>query len=203
MKLWRLIVPAALVCCGLSQAQQISGERAANTSAKSGNKWRVHFIPDETGAWNYVASFRTGPNVAVAASPEAGKPLAPDGVKGPLNIAASDKTGRDHRAHGMLAYANEHYARYQGSGKYFIQVGTLDHGGARNQLQESLHRYEPRVKDWRSGDPTWQSSKGKGMNTFYTLTMNVEGDGREIYPWTSYEERARYDVSQRGSKRED
>lgn len=36
---------------------------------------------------------------------------------------------------------------------------------------------------------------GKGMNTFYSLTMNIEGDGREIYPWTSYEERARYDVS--------
>ena len=36
---------------------------------------------------------------------------------------------------------------------------------------------------------------GKGMNTFYTVTMNIDGDGREIYPWTSYEERARYDVS--------
>ena len=36
---------------------------------------------------------------------------------------------------------------------------------------------------------------GEGMNTVYSVTMNVGGDGREIYPWTSYEERARYDVS--------
>lgn len=195
---------------------------AANTSAKSGNKWRVHFIPDETGTWNYSTSFRTGPHVAVSNNPVAGKPVAPNGVKGTLAIAPSDKTGRDHRSHGMLAYVGEHYARYQGSGKYFIQTGTqspenffayfefddtVDHGGAKNRLTDGLHHYEAHLKDWTSGDPTWQRSKGKaiigalnylagkGMNTFYTLTMNVGGDGQEIYPWTTYEERARYDVS--------
>jgi hypothetical protein len=195
---------------------------AAETSAKDGNKWRVHFIPDQTGVWDYTVSFRTGPDVAVSADANAGQPAAPNGVKGTLNIGPSDKTGRDHRAHGMLAYVGEHYARYQGSGKYFIQTGTqspenffayyqfddtVDHGGAKNRLQDGLHRYEPHVKDWRPGDPAWQGGKGKGiigalnylagkgMNTFYTLTMNVNGDGQEIYPWISYEERARYDVS--------
>ena len=139
-----------------------------------------------------------------------------------MKIAASDKSGRDHRAQGMLAYAGEHYARYQGSGKYFIQTGTqspenflayfefddtVDHGGAKNRLKDGVHHYEPHVKDWKNGDPVWQGSKGKGiigalnylsgkgMNTFYTVTMNIDGDGQEIYPWTSYEERARYDVS--------
>jgi hypothetical protein len=195
---------------------------AAETSAKSGNKWRVHFVPDATGTWNYAVSFRTGPEVAASLDPNAGKPVAPDGIKGSLNIAASDKTGRDHRAQGMLAYVGEHYARYRGSGKYFIQAGTqspenffayadfddtVDHGGAKNRLPDGLHHYEPHVKDWRPGNPLWKGSKGKGiigalnylagkgMNTFYTVTMNIEGDGREIYPWTSYEERARYDVS--------
>ena len=110
----------------------------------------------------------------------------------------------------------------QASGKYFIQTGTqspenffaywefddtVDHGGAENKLKDGLHRYEPHVKDWKPGDPVWKGGKGKGiigalnylagkgMNTFYTVTMNIDGDGREIYPWTSYEERARYDVS--------
>lgn len=195
---------------------------AANTSAKAGNKWRVHFVPDETGEWRYSVSFRTGTDVAIAADLLAGKSIRPDGLKGTLRIGASDKTGRDHRAQGMLAYVGEHYARYQGSGRYFIQAGTqspenflayhefddtVDHGGAKNHLQDGLHRYQPHIKDWRPGDPLWQGGKGKGiigalnylagkgMNTFYTLTMNVDGDGREIYPWTSYEERARYDVS--------
>jgi len=195
---------------------------AADTSATMGHKWRVHFVPDETGEWTWRASFRTGPGVAVAGDPAAFRALPPDGLTGTLTIAPSDKTGRDHRARGLLRYVGERYARYQGSGDYFIQVGsqspenllayadfdgTVDHGGPENRLVDGLHHYEPHVRDWRPGDPTWRGGKGKGligalnylagkgMNTVYSLTMNVGGDGREIYPWTGYDERARYDVS--------
>ncbi|MEX2300047.1 MAG: DUF5060 domain-containing protein, partial [Bryobacterales bacterium] len=195
---------------------------AAESSAKAGNKWRVHFVPDETGEWAYQTSFRAGSQVAVSDDPQAGRPLSPDGTAGKLLIAPSDKTGRDNRARGTLRYVGEHYARFAGSGEYFIQTGTqspenflayyefddtVDHGGAENKLIDGLHRFEPHRKDWKPGDPAWQNGKGKGiigalnylagkgMNTFYSLTMNVGGDGREIYPWTSYDERARYDVS--------
>ena len=148
--------------------------------------------------------------------------MPPDGLTGKFTIAPTDKSGRDHRALGTLRYVGEHYAQYAGSKKYFIQVGTqspenflaywefddtVDHGGAENRLRDGLHRYEPHVRDWRDGDPTWKGGKGKGiigalnylagkgMNTIYSLTMNIDGDGREIYPWTTYSERARYDVS--------
>jgi hypothetical protein len=195
---------------------------AAETSATSGNKWRVHFVPAETGDWTYRVSFRAGPGVAVDPNPSAGRAIAPDGLSGKLTIGPSDKSGRDHRAHGTLRYVGNHYAQYAGSKKYFIQVGsqspenflaywefddTVDHGGAKNQLIDGLHRYTPHIRDWREGDPTWKGGKGKGiigalnylaskgMNTFYSLTMNIDGDGREIYPWTTYTERARYDVS--------
>ena len=188
----------------------------------AGNKWRVHFVPDETGEWRYSVSFRAGVNVAVDANPASGRAMAPDGLAGKLTVGKSDKSGRDHRAQGMLAYTGQHYAQYLGSKKYFIQVGTqspenllaywefdgtVDHGGAENRLRDGLHRFEPHVRDFRPGDPTWKGGKGKGiigalnylaskgMNTIYSLTMNVDGDGREIYPWTGYGERARYDVS--------
>jgi len=204
----RLVVPGYFAADG----------DAAETGATSGDRWRVHFVPDETGEWTYRVSFRRGPDVAVAGDPHAGEPLPPDGLTGTLDIAPSDKTGRDHRAHGLLRYVGERYARYQGSGDYFIQVGaqspenflayadfdgTVDHGGASNRLEDGLHRYEAHVRDWRVGDPTWRDGRGqgiigalnylagKGMNTFYSLTMNVGGDGREIYPWTGYDERAR------------
>lgn len=36
----------------------------AQTSADSGNKWRVHFAPDGTDRWTYSVSFRKGRNVA-------------------------------------------------------------------------------------------------------------------------------------------
>jgi hypothetical protein len=70
---------------------------AGETSATSGNKWRVHFVPDETGEWSYSVSFRAGADVAVDPNPAAGKPLPPDGMTGKFTIAASDKSGRDHR----------------------------------------------------------------------------------------------------------
>ena len=195
---------------------------AAETSAAAGNQWRVHFVPDETGEWTYRVSFRTGNDIAVDPDPAAGRSLPPDGLSGKITIAPTDKSGRDHRALGTLRYVGEHYAQYAGSNQYFIQVGTqspenflaywefddtVDHGGAENRLRDGLHRYEPHIRDWRDGDPTWKGGKGKGiigamnylagkgMNTIYSLTMNIDGDGREIYPWTSYSERARYDVS--------
>ena len=45
---------------------------AANCSADSGNKWRVHFAQDEAGTWDYAVSFRRGENVAVSDDPNAG-----------------------------------------------------------------------------------------------------------------------------------
>jgi hypothetical protein len=47
---------------------------AAETSANSGNKWRVHFVPDEEGQWSYKASFRTDSDIALNSNTKAGKP---------------------------------------------------------------------------------------------------------------------------------
>ncbi len=70
-----------------------------------------------------------------------------------------------------------------------------------------LHRYEPHIQDWTEGDPTWQGGKGKGMigalnylaaqgvNSVYFLTMNIAGDGDDVWPYTSREERFRFDCS--------
>ncbi len=70
-----------------------------------------------------------------------------------------------------------------------------------------LHRYEPHAQDWNPGDPTWQGGRGKnligalnylagkGLNAFSFLTMNVEGDGKDVWPWMAPDARDRYDVS--------
>jgi hypothetical protein len=70
-----------------------------------------------------------------------------------------------------------------------------------------LHSYEPHVSDWIAGDPTWQDGKGKGIigavnylhsagvNSIYMLTMNIMGDGRDVWPYTDYNERYRFDCS--------
>lgn len=70
-----------------------------------------------------------------------------------------------------------------------------------------LHRYEPHIGDWKEGDPVWQEGKGKGiigavnylaskgMNSIYFLTMNILGDGEDVWPYTDRNERYRFDVS--------
>jgi hypothetical protein len=196
---------------------------AANTSAGAGNLWRVDFIPDELGTWTYKVSFRAGPEVAVSLDPNAGTAASFNGATGNFVVGPTDKTGRDSRANGMLQYANKQYLRYSGTGKYFVMAGTQspenflayyefdntrDYRGQKGlPYPDQLHHYDPHVKDWKPGDPTWGNGKGKGiigalnylaskgMNTFYTLTMNNYGDAMDINPWISYNEQTRYDVS--------
>jgi hypothetical protein len=199
---------------------------AGETGAVAGDRWRVHFMPDEAGEWTYAASFRTGPGVAISDDPAAGQAAPPDGVRGTLAIGPSDKAGRDFRGQGLLRQEG-HYLRFAGTGAWFLKGGadspenflacadfddTYRHdkfakareGEAR---PEGLHRYEPHVKDWRQGDPAWRGGRGKGivgainylasagMNSVYFLTMNVTGDGKDVWPWTGPGERARFDCS--------
>ncbi len=199
---------------------------AAESGAESGNCWRVHFTPDAEGTWQWKASFRAGADVAVSEDPRAGKPVAPDGAEGTLQVAASDKQGRDFRARGALRYVGEHYLQFAESKEFFIKggadspenfLGYADFDGTRSTapkkarkgeaLPRGLHQYKPHMRDWRSGDPTWRGGKGKGivgavnylasqgMNSVYFLTMNVGGDGRDVWPWIEPDVRDRFDCS--------
>ncbi len=95
---------------------------------------------------------------------------------------------------------------------YYEFDGTYRHGRAGGRRKgeaaaRGLHRYAPHLRDWRPGDPTWAGGKGKaiigalnylaskGMNSVYFLTMNVNGDGKDVWPWTSHTERFRFDCS--------
>jgi len=177
---------------------------AAETGATSGNVWRVHFSPDKTGPWIYSASFKKGPDVA----PNGGGTSAglPDGATGSFEIGPSDKRGRDHRGKGRLEYVGGHYLRFAETGEYFLKCGAdapenfLAYGDFDNTPNHKGFRktWGPHVKDWRPADPTWKGGKGKGiigainylarvegMNAFSFLTMNIEGDDRNVFPYTS------------------
>lgn len=100
----------------------------------------------------------------------------------------------------------ENFLAYEGfDDTYRYSLENLREGEARPS--EEVHRYEPHLDDWHKGDPTWKGGKGKsiigalnylsdkGMNSVYFLTMNVIGDGRDVWPWTGPEERMRFDCS--------
>ncbi|QEG25090.1 DUF5060 domain-containing protein [Mariniblastus fucicola] len=193
---------------------------AANTSATSGNKWRVHLAPDQTGSWTYSVSFRKGQGVAVSDEADAGEPVAPiDGLTGKLEIAPTDKSGRDFRGKGRLDYVGKHHLKFAGNGEFFLKAGVdapenlLAYGEFDGTFHSDGHKdnlvktWQPHVQDWKNGDPTWKDGKGKGLigavnylaaqglNVFSFLTLNIEGDDRNVFPYTTYDERSRIDCS--------
>jgi hypothetical protein len=184
---------------------------AAESGAAKGNRWRVHFLPDAEGDWRWRVSFRRGDGVSTADDPRAGRAAGFDGAAGSFRIGPSDKTGRDHRAKGLLQYVGRRYLRFAGTGEWFLKGGAnspenllafADFDGTR-----PTHRYEPHLSDFREGDPTWRGGRGcglvgalrylseKGMNAVYFLTMNVGGDGDDVWPWTQRDARRRFDTS--------
>ena len=90
--------------------------------------------------------------------------------------------------------------------------GTSYKGDSEQRMGEaapltSLHQYKKHIRDWATGDPVWKNGKGKtiigalnylasrGINSVYFLTMNIGGDGQDVWPYTNYEERLRFDCS--------
>ena len=200
---------------------------AANSSATSGTNWRAHLSPDKTGLWTYCVSFVRGKDAAVAKDERVTPLAAFDGKSGTFDVLATNKTGRDFRAQGRLQYVGQHYLRFAGTGEYFLKAGpdapeTLlayadfdgtQPGRARSARQgkapptRGLHRYEPHLRDWSEGDPTWKQDRGKGLigalnylaakgvNSFSFLPYNAGGDGDNVWPFVARDDKLHYDCS--------
>ena len=199
---------------------------AGNSSADKGSKWRAHLSPDKTGTWHYQVSFFKGEDVAIRAQTGDQALERYSAAKGRFVIGATDKIGRDFRHHGRLKYVGKHHLQFAGSGTYYLKGGAdspenflaydeidgtydADAGsGSYSHIGGFIHQYQPHVRDWRPGDPTWRNEKGKGligalnylagkgMNSVYFLTYNLDGgDGRDTWMWTEVKERERFDCS--------
>ncbi len=71
----------------------------------------------------------------------------------------------------------------------------------------SLKRWQSHIRDWQSGDPTWKDGKGKGLlgalnylsgkgcNAISFLTYNAGGDGDDVWPFVSRDDKLHYDCS--------
>ncbi len=187
---------------------------AGNSGSSSGFKWRAHFMPPAEGKWSYSVSFRKGSNVAVSDDAMEGAPIEGiDGAAGAFDVAASDKTGRDMRAHGLLEHlAGGRYLRHRGTGQVYVEGGVdspenlFGYDEFDNTTKMSnvgsckgiLHSFDAHDDDWNVGDPTWGDSRGKsligllnylastGVNAIYLVPMSENGDGCDAHPWSEY-----------------
>jgi hypothetical protein len=199
---------------------------AANSSATSGNKWRVHVSPDKPGIWNYEVTIAKGDLVAIEVSSiENARRIFHEA--GSFEIMPTDKTGRDFRSKGRLQYTGERYLRFAGKGEYFLKAGTdspenllayTDVDGTFSHKEAGLSReneantttlktWAPHIRDWKPDDPVWKENKGKGLigalnylagkgcNSFSFLTYNAGGDGDDVWPHVSYNDKLHMDCS--------
>ncbi len=187
---------------------------AGNSGAMAGTKWRAHLSPDKAGKWSYSVALQTTKDAIY--NSETAKDAVP-AASGSFTIASSDKSGRDFRAKGRLQYVGKHHLQFAGSGEYFLKAGpdspeTLlgyadfdDTLALKNNIP--LKTYEPHARDWRPGDPTWKGDKGKGLigalnyiaskgcNTISFLPYSAGGDGDNVWPFISRDDKFHYDCS--------
>ncbi|MEO1011670.1 MAG: DUF5060 domain-containing protein [Bacteroidota bacterium] len=197
---------------------------AAETGADSGNVWQVRFSPDKLGKWSYSAKMVQGDSIAIK-DREAGISVELANAHGAFEVVPSDKTLPDFRASGRLGISEGYFqfqdsGRYwikggadspenllayeDFDGTYRIQPAQRE-GEAKTN--DTLHAYGPHIRDWNEGDPIWRNGKGKGligalnylaskgMNVVYFLTNNINGDGKDVWPYISPDDFTRFDVS--------
>ena len=188
---------------------------AADTGAGAGDRWRVHLRAARAGSLPYRLELKeaaTGRVVAASAGTvEVAEPDADPGaadlrVAGPVVHIADRLWLAGAKRPFFKAGANSPenllaYADFDGTRALKGEARPGENVGA------GLHRFEPHLKDWNPGDPTWGDGRGKalvgalnylssaGVNSIYFLTFNVAGDGKDVWPHVSPEDRTRFDCS--------
>ncbi|MEL7146305.1 MAG: DUF5060 domain-containing protein, partial [Bacteroidota bacterium] len=198
---------------------------AGQSGADKGNIWRARFTPKLQGQWKYTAKLLHQDNVALQPDSKAAESIELSNPKGQFLVIASDKEGPDFRAYGSLEvdqgyykFGNtDQYWMKGGANSPENLLGYEDFDGTYRMKSQNrdgeasvnndLHQFAAHQVDWQLGDPTWKDGKGKsligainylaskGMNSVYFLTMNIGGDGKDVWPYHSPEDFTRFDVS--------
>lgn len=193
---------------------------AANSSADSGGVWRVIFTPPYSGEWSYWVSFKKGENIAIKEDPYIGIPVKAHHSKtGVFTVKPPEKNAGSFNRSGAVIYNNSRYL-YTQNGEPLLLFGTnspenflayqdFDNTYSIDPNKNFLKSWSPHIKDWKKGDPTWNNGRGKGiigalnylasknMNALYLLTLNIDGDAKDVWPFISHHQKdfKRYDVS--------
>lgn len=99
----------------------------------------------------------------------------------------------------------ENLLAYEGFDGTFRLGGNARDGEANSG--EELHRFASHEQDMKSTASLWQTGKGRGLigaidyladrgvNAAYFLTWNIEGDGKDVWPFADPSDPTRFDVS--------
>ena len=171
--------------------------------------WKGRFTPDVPGLWKLRVHHREGSDAALSSELEVGSAGMLDGLVRAFVVTPRDRAPAGQPA--ALAperYVGLHYMR-DADGRYFLKTGCnspenfLAYRGFDEVADQGgigiLHRYAAHVLDWSPGDPEFQSSthptdsrgiigainylSSAGVNSLFTMLMNLGGDGQDVYPF--------------------
>ena len=101
---------------------------AAESSADSGNVWRVTFASPHAGRWTYAAALSRGAGAAL--QPALDNPATATGAAvGTFDVKSTTATAPALRTHGALHHDGTRYLKFSGSGRAFLK---LEHGSPEN-----------------------------------------------------------------------
>ena len=119
-------------------------------------------------------------------------------ARGPIRAAADGRLRDANRRLFLKAGAGspENFFGYEG---FHGAIDGIDGGppGASGGAPNFLHRFQSHIADWQPGDPDWGGGAGRGIigalnalsdlggNSLYVMPMNLGGDGRDTFPFTS------------------
>ncbi|MCY1718968.1 DUF5060 domain-containing protein [Prolixibacteraceae bacterium Z1-6] len=175
---------------------KISFRKGKDIAVSDGNDFGETLVSDgRKGTLGIAASDKTGEDFR-------SKGRIINGGKGYFKFQESDelwiKNGTDSPENFLAYHEFDQTSRY--ALKKEVREGEADPAKA-------LHKYEPHIAHWKEGNPTWKGGKGKGIigainylnsvgvNSVYMLTMNIIGDGKDVWPYNDHNERYRFDCS--------
>ena len=196
---------------------------AANSGADSGNVWSCRFAPPYPGPYRYTATLTKGDWVSIDPTVNGTRRLELENGEGLFHVTES-KSEIPFFSRGRVLPKNRHYQHADGTtwlkfgtnspenllgyedfdGTFRIEANSRSGEAA---IGTPLHKYTSHYQDFREGDPTWKSGKGKGLvgginylasqgvNSIYFLTMNIEGDGKDVWPFLTPTKLTRFDCS--------
>lgn len=136
----------------------------------NGEVWKVRFSPDVIGAW----TFRS-----------VSEDASLNDYQGSFVVDPVREGARFFAKWGRLEYVGSHYLKFR-DGSYWLKGGADE---PESFLGSGV------MGTWKGKRSAANYLSSKGVNSLYIMLQNVDGDGKNVWPWVSKKDSEHFDVN--------
>ena len=135
----------------------------------NGTVWKARFSPDVLGIWTFSSM---------------SEDASLDNYQGSFKVEPVEEGAHYFAKWGRLEYVGDHYLKFR-DGSYWLK------GGA----DEPESFLGPDVMgNWQDKKSIVDYLNSKGVNSLYIMLQNVDGDGKNVWPWLSPKDSEHFDI---------